>query len=96
MANPKEMTLSALVKRLLELEKVMPEGTLVVSDNGDDGGPAAPLYFDAIVDVVQTHVEQSSEEEHAGSFKEVVLMATGTTASGDIIPAVRLQLKRAH
>lgn len=92
MANPKEMTLSELVAKVLELQKVLPGDAIIVADNGESACPSAPLHFDAVIEVTATHVEVP-EDKQCGPLKEAILMATGTTAHGDIRPAVRLRLK---
>ena len=88
----KTTTLNELVRKLLELQKVLPGDVPVVADSAENDDQHAPLHFDAVLDVFHTHITKSDEEP--GQFKEVIMMATGTTAGGDIIPAVRHRLNK--
>ena len=94
MSKNKETTLSEMVNKLLALQKVLPGDTPMVADCDDDADSLAPLHFDAVVDVFPTHITKNDDPQSSGNYKEVIVMATGSTAGGDIIPAVRLRLNK--
>lgn len=89
----KEMRLSELVNQLLAAQAKVQGDPIIVADRGEPDGPAALMHFDAIIEVQPIQIERNPDEESSGEFKEAIVMATGTTASGDIQAAIRLRLK---
>lgn len=89
----KEMTLSELVKQVLELQNKVPADSIVLVDSQNNDDSAVLMLFDAVIEIQPVQVERNPDDAH-GEYKEAIVMATGTTASGDIRPAVRLSLGR--
>lgn len=90
----KEMTLSELVKQVLELQNRVPADSIVVVDSQNTDDPTALMHFDAVIEILPVQVERNPDATANGQYKETIVMATGTTASGDICPAVRLSMAR--